>query len=145
MSGAQRSRSALRSIQPAREDPVRRIAFSRVTSLIGIRGESLFALVGPRIEVCNLQGTVKNTLTFTDAEGSPITLDIMGNFLVVATSLGHIKMWDVSRRQPKMVGGGTVKRKWEEGGEKLAELELFVKNASGKNTTPGSAVVVLER
>jgi len=40
--------------------------------------------------------------------------------------------------------GGSVKRKWEEGGEKLAELELFVKNAKGKNTTPGSAVVVLK-
>ena len=38
---------------------------------------------------------------------------------------------------------GTVKRKWTEGGEKLAELELWVKNAEGKNTTPGSAVVVL--
>jgi acyl dehydratase len=42
-----------------------------------------------------------------------------------------------------MVLGGTVTRKWEEGGEKLAEVKLFVNNASGKNTTPGSAVVVL--
>jgi acyl dehydratase len=42
-----------------------------------------------------------------------------------------------------MTLGGVVKRKWEEGGEKLAELELFVKNADGKNTTPGSAVVAL--
>ena len=38
--------------------------------------------------------------------------------------------------------GGTVKRKWEEGGEKLAEVELYANNAEGKNTTPGSAVVV---
>ena len=38
--------------------------------------------------------------------------------------------------------GGTVKRKWEEGGEKLAEVELYAKNAEGKNTTHGSAVVV---
>ena len=43
----------------------------------------------------------------------------------------------------EMTLGGTVKRKWTEGGEKLAELELFVKNEEGKNTTPGSAVVVL--
>lgn len=40
-----------------------------------------------------------------------------------------------------MTMGGIVKRKWEEGGEKLAELELYVNNAKGKNTTPGSAVV----
>ena len=39
--------------------------------------------------------------------------------------------------------GGTVVRKYEEGDRKLAELELFVTNESGKNTTPGSAVVEL--
>ena len=37
--------------------------------------------------------------------------------------------------------GGRVARKWEEGGEKLCELELYVRNEEGKNTTPGSAVV----
>ena len=41
----------------------------------------------------------------------------------------------------EMTLGGTVKRKWEEGGEKLAELELYVKNEKGKNTTPGTAIV----
>jgi acyl dehydratase len=43
----------------------------------------------------------------------------------------------------EMTLGGTVKRKWTEGGEKLAELELWVKNEEGKVTTPGGAVVVL--
>lgn len=41
----------------------------------------------------------------------------------------------------EMTLGGTVKRKWEEGGEKLVELELYVNNAKGKNTTPGTAVI----
>jgi acyl dehydratase len=40
-----------------------------------------------------------------------------------------------------MTIGGVVKRKWEENGEKLAELELYVKNEQGRNTTPGTAVV----
>ena len=40
-----------------------------------------------------------------------------------------------------MTLGGVVKRKWQEGGEKLAELELYVNDANGKNTTPGSAIV----
>ena len=44
-----------------------------------------------------------------------------------------------------MTLGGSVKRKWEENGEKLAELDLYVNNANGKNTTPGSAIVKLER
>lgn len=41
----------------------------------------------------------------------------------------------------EMTLGGTVKRKWEEGGEKLVELELYVNNEKGKNTTPGTAIV----
>jgi acyl dehydratase len=42
-----------------------------------------------------------------------------------------------------MTLGGLVKRKWEEGGEKLAEVELFARNEAGKNTTPGSAIVAI--
>jgi acyl dehydratase len=44
-----------------------------------------------------------------------------------------------------MICGGTVKRKWEENGEKLVELELWTTNEDGKNTTPGSAVVALRK
>jgi hypothetical protein len=44
-----------------------------------------------------------------------------------------------------MVLGGTVKRKWEESGEKLVELGLQVINGEGKDTTPGQAIVVLAR
>ncbi|MFC1896354.1 MaoC/PaaZ C-terminal domain-containing protein [Thermodesulfobacteriota bacterium] len=39
---------------------------------------------------------------------------------------------------------GTVARKWEEGGEKLAEVTLSALNEEGKNTTPGSAVVIFK-
>jgi hypothetical protein len=42
-----------------------------------------------------------------------------------------------------MVCGGVVKRKWQENGEKLVEVELWTKDEAGKNTTPGSAVVAL--
>jgi len=37
---------------------------------------------------------------------------------------------------------GKVKRKWEENGERLAELTIWTENAEGKQTTPGEAVVV---
>jgi len=43
----------------------------------------------------------------------------------------------------QLVCGGVVKRKWQENGEKLVELTLWTKNAEGKDTTPGSAVVAL--
>lgn len=37
---------------------------------------------------------------------------------------------------------GVVTGKWQEGDEKLAELEIWVENADSKKTTPGSALVV---
>lgn len=39
---------------------------------------------------------------------------------------------------------GTITRKWQEDGEKLAELEIWVENADGKKSTPGSARVVFD-
>ncbi|MBW2180682.1 MAG: hypothetical protein JRG81_09990 [Deltaproteobacteria bacterium] len=36
---------------------------------------------------------------------------------------------------------GSVDRKWEEGGEKLAELTVFAENEDGKQTTPGKVIV----
>lgn len=36
---------------------------------------------------------------------------------------------------------GTVVRKWEEGGEKLVEVNIWTENPEGKKTTPGRAVV----
>ena len=44
----------------------------------------------------------------------------------------------------EMTVGGSVKRKWQEDGQKLLELELWTKDDEGKVTTPGSAVVVLD-
>ena len=37
---------------------------------------------------------------------------------------------------------GVVKRKWEEGGKKLAQLEIWTENGKGERTTPGEAVVL---
>ena len=45
----------------------------------------------------------------------------------------------------EMTLGGKVTRKWEESGKRLAEVELWVKNEKGQNTTPGTAVVRLNR
>ena len=39
---------------------------------------------------------------------------------------------------------GRVKRKWSEGGEHRAELEVWTENDEGKRTTPGAATVVFD-
>eukprot|EP00743_Colponemidia_sp_Colp-15_P005070 GILK01005459.1.p1 GENE.GILK01005459.1~~GILK01005459.1.p1 ORF type:complete len:1424 (+),score=370.05 GILK01005459.1:129-4400(+) len=76
---------------------------SRATS-VGIHGDSLYACVGSKIEVCSFNGTVKQTLAFTESEGEPLLVDINGHFLVVGTSVHSIKIWDISRRPPKQLG-----------------------------------------
>ena len=53
-------------------------------------------------------------------------------------------VWSCLRPDKEIVLGGSVKRKWTEGGEKLAELELRVISEEGKDTTPGAAIVVLD-
>ena len=41
----------------------------------------------------------------------------------------------------ELVCRGTVKRKWEEGGERLVALEIWTEGDDGKKTTPGEAIV----
>ncbi|XP_068236628.1 intraflagellar transport protein 140 homolog isoform X1 [Palaemon carinicauda] len=62
---------------------------------------SVYAIEGNNIQVRSLQGTVKQTLTFSEGDGQPIGLDVCGNFLVTATITGMIRLWDLSRREAK--------------------------------------------
>jgi acyl dehydratase len=39
---------------------------------------------------------------------------------------------------------GKVKRKWEEHGERLVQLEIWTENGDGKPTTPGEAIVAFK-
>lgn len=43
----------------------------------------------------------------------------------------------------KLICKGVVNKKWEENGEKLISLEVWIENEKGANTTPGNAVVIL--
>ncbi len=51
-----------------------------------------------KVQVRTFQGTIKQTLPFLEGEGEPVAMDINGNFLVVASVTGVIKVWDLSRR-----------------------------------------------
>ena len=59
---------------------------------------------------------------------------------------GHIKSLSCQYRGMDMPDNdilcrGKVSKKWEDEGEKLAELKVWTENAEGKKTTPGTAVV----
>ena len=43
----------------------------------------------------------------------------------------------------EIVCKGTVKRKWEENGEKLVELSIWTEGEDGEITTPGTALVII--
>jgi acyl dehydratase len=43
----------------------------------------------------------------------------------------------------EMTCKGTVRRKYQEGGRKLAELSVWTENPEGQKTTPGEAIVEL--
>jgi acyl dehydratase len=45
----------------------------------------------------------------------------------------------------EMTLGGKVVKKYEQGGKKLADLEIWVRNEQGVVTTPGSATVRVDR
>lgn len=61
---------------------------------------------------------------------------------------GRIKRFGCSYRgmdfpTKDIVCGGKVVKKYEEGGEKLVDLEVWTSNPEGKKTTPGTATVRL--
>ena len=47
---------------------------------------------------CYLQGTVKQELNFSEHEGDPVSLNLCGSFMAVATEKTNIKIFDLSRR-----------------------------------------------
>nr|CAD7263176.1 unnamed protein product [Timema shepardi] len=77
-------------------------SFACEAEAVYVYEQSVVVLQEERIQIRTFQGTVKQTLPFTDLEGQPICMQLCGHFLVVATSCGIIKIWDLSRREAKL-------------------------------------------
>ena len=45
-----------------------------------------------------MKGTVKQILSFSEQEGSPVALSLSGNFLAAGSTGGCVKLWDLTRR-----------------------------------------------
>ena len=71
---------------------------------IALRKDTLFMATDNRLLITNLQGIQRMSVSFTEAEGLPMLLDLNGNFLAVTTDTGTIKLFDVSRKEPKPLG-----------------------------------------
>ncbi|GLE10446.1 hypothetical protein PINS_up022547, partial [Pythium insidiosum] len=83
----------------------RRVAqFKCASNAMVVRGDSIYRASGNHVEICNVQGVVKNSISFTEAEGRPMLLASQNKFLAVATDRGAIRVFDLSRRDPKATG-----------------------------------------
>ena len=72
--------------------------------IVALREETLYRLAGATVECCTLRGVVSHSISFTDGEGDPILLDISDDYLAVGTENGIIKVYELSRRTPKLIG-----------------------------------------
>ncbi|KAM9013206.1 intraflagellar transport protein 140 homolog [Ara ararauna] len=66
--------------------------------VLTVHGENLYTVEPYQVQVRTWQGTVKQLLVFSEAEGNPCLLDVCGNFLAVGTDLSHFKIFDLSHR-----------------------------------------------
>ncbi|KAK6625633.1 hypothetical protein RUM43_005932 [Polyplax serrata] len=71
---------------------------------IAIYEESLITMERERVTLRTVQGTVKQTLFLMATEGNPIVLGLCSNFITVVTTNGFLKVWDISRREAKLLG-----------------------------------------
>ncbi|XP_048575888.1 intraflagellar transport protein 140 homolog isoform X2 [Nematostella vectensis] len=76
-------------------------SFSSDSPVVVVYEQSVFTAEPGKVQARTFQGTVKQILPFSEAEGDPVLLDLCGNFLVAGTSQGYVKCWDVSRREAK--------------------------------------------
>ncbi|CAD7929934.1 unnamed protein product [Amoebophrya sp. A25] len=91
---------------------------------------SLLVCHGSKIEVCNLQGNVKKTLTFSpETEGSPSLVDIGGTTLVACTNKQLLRLWNLARATPKALGSG--RRFEDKNGTLLGEVRQMRANSDG--------------
>uniref|UniRef100_A0A3Q3ICS2 Uncharacterized protein n=1 Tax=Monopterus albus TaxID=43700 RepID=A0A3Q3ICS2_MONAL len=69
--------------------------------IVAVHDENLYTVEPNRVQIRTPQGTVKQLLTFSKAEGNPVLLSVCQSFLVVGTDTAHIKVFDLSRRDAK--------------------------------------------
>lgn len=67
--------------------------------------EAWFVAEGYVVKINNFRGVQKGEVSFSEAEGTPVSIDVNDKFLAVMTSKGFIKIIDVyTPKKPKQVG-----------------------------------------
>eukprot|EP00940_MAST-03C_sp_MAST-3C-sp2_P001894 g1894.t1 len=72
---------------------------------VAIARESLYVVVDGRIDVTNLQGVVKQTLSFSDIEGRPTKVCVSdGRHMAAVTDRGMLKLYSVHKIRTQQCG-----------------------------------------
>ncbi len=85
-------------------EPQQQSKFQSKSQSMALRHETIFRALNNVVELCNLRGIVRQKITFSESEGSPKHLNVNGDYLAVATDTGLIKIFQVTRREPKQLG-----------------------------------------
>ncbi|CAL1531559.1 unnamed protein product [Lymnaea stagnalis] len=75
--------------------------FATDATVITLYEQNVYTIEQNKVQVRTFQGTVKQLITFAEPEGHPVSLDVCGSFLVVATDVGILRVYDLSRREAK--------------------------------------------
>uniref|UniRef100_A0A914H1B1 Intraflagellar transport protein 140 n=1 Tax=Globodera rostochiensis TaxID=31243 RepID=A0A914H1B1_GLORO len=64
--------------------------------------QHVFSIIADQLFVHTLQGTVKRAIAFREIEGRPEMISVKGNWLCVATSLGYLRIYDLTESVMKL-------------------------------------------
>uniref|UniRef100_A0A4W5Q9V8 Intraflagellar transport 140 n=1 Tax=Hucho hucho TaxID=62062 RepID=A0A4W5Q9V8_9TELE len=76
-------------------------SFQCESQVLAVHDENIYTVEPNRVQVRTPQGTVKQLLSFSEAEGNPVLLSVCQGYLVVGTDTAHIKVFDLTRREAK--------------------------------------------
>ncbi|XP_016327597.1 intraflagellar transport protein 140 homolog isoform X2 [Sinocyclocheilus anshuiensis] len=93
-----------------------------------VHEENIYTVEPNRVQIRTPQGTVKQLLAFSEAEGNPTQLSVCGSYLAVGTDTCHVRVFDLTRREAKAMG---VTKNLSELIPDLGALRSVKCNASG--------------
>ncbi|XP_060569057.1 intraflagellar transport protein 140 homolog [Ruditapes philippinarum] len=76
-------------------------SFTTDSMIICIYEQNVYSIEMQKVQVRTFQGTVKQSINFSEVEGQPVCLDICGTYLLIGTDIGILKVFDLSRREAK--------------------------------------------
>ncbi|XP_035386707.1 intraflagellar transport protein 140 homolog isoform X1 [Electrophorus electricus] len=76
-------------------------SFQCDSAALAVHEENIYTVEPNRVQVRTPQGTVKQLLVFSEAEGNPVLLSVGGSYLAVATDAAHVRVFDLTRREAK--------------------------------------------